>query len=185
MKFNLKWLFIIVPIVAIIVFVIIASIISSNKKEEVLKEVNYVTKDNRVTFTFNENFTKKDLGEYDLYVTNNDKQIFGAFTYNLNEYEESSSKEILDNQINYFLNTRENMKLFKKETISQMEDKVITRIEYTGKSSESSDCVYVFAVIDFKADHNYVVYVNEVIIKKNYEGQIGEMINILESAKLN
>lgn len=185
MKFNLKWLFIIVPVLAVLVFIIVATIINSNKKEEVLKKVDYVTKDNRVTFTFNEDFTKKDLGEYDLYVTKDDKQVFGAFTYNLNEYEESSSKEILTNQVNYFLNTRQNMKLFKKETISQMDDKTITRIEYTGKSNDSSDCIYVFAVIDFKADPNYVVYVNEVIIKKNYEGQIGNMISILESAKLN
>lgn len=185
MKFNLKWLFVIVPILAIIVFVAVATIISAGKKEEKIKEVNYVTKDSRVTFTFTEDFTKKDLGEYDLYVTKNDKQVFGAFTYNLNEYEESSSKEILTNQVNYFLNTRQNMKLFKKETITNLEDKTITRVEYTGKSNDSSDCVYVFAVIDFKADPNYVVYANEVIIKKNYEGQIGDMISILESAKLN
>ena len=32
---------------------------------------------------------------------------------------------------------------------------------------------------------NYVVYVTEVIIKNQYEDHIGEMINILKSAKLN
>ena len=185
MKFNLKWLFIIVPVIAVVAFVIIASVINGNKKEVEIKKVNYITKDNRVTFTFNETFTKKDVGEYDLYVSKEDKQIFGAFTYNLNEYEEKSSKEILDKQINYFLTTRKNMKLFKKEIVTEFEDKKITRVEYTGKSNDSSDCIYVFSTIDFKADPNYVIYINEVIIKKNYEGQIGEMIDILESAKLN
>ena len=39
--------------------------------------------------------------------------------------------------------------------------------------------------INYDFDLFMVVYANEVIIKKNYEGQIGDMIGILESAKLN
>ena len=77
------------------------------------------------------------------------------------------------------------MKLFKKETIDDYEDKTIVRVEYSGKTDKSSDCLYVFSVINFKADPNYVIYVNEVIIKERYEDHISEMINILQSAKLN
>ena len=102
MKFNLKWLFIIVPVIAVVAFVIIASVINGNKKEVEIKKVNYITKDNRVTFTFNETFTKKDVGEYDLYVSKEDKQIFGAFTYNLNEYEEKSAYKIIVVLLDFF-----------------------------------------------------------------------------------
>ena len=182
-KFNLKWLFLIVPVILIVIFVIVANIINSKPKE--VRKVNYTTKDNRVVFTFNEDFIKKDVGDYDLYATKNDRQIFGLFTYNLNEYEENNSKEILDKQISYFLETRKNMKLYKKESKIEMDDKIITKIEYSGKSDESSDCVYIFSVIDFKADTNYVVYANEVIIENEYEKNIGEMTDILKSAKLN
>jgi hypothetical protein len=184
-KFNLKWLFIIVPVFIILIFVLIAMLFPKKEEEVELKQVEYTTKDSKVTFTFYEDFTQKEVGEYDLYATKEDKQIIGVFTYNLNEYEENSSKEILTNQINYFLNSRKDMQLFKKETTIEDDTKTITKVEYSGKTESSSDCVYVFSVIDFKADTNYVVYVNEVILKDNYENNIKEMTDILKSAKLN
>ncbi|MBP3635237.1 MAG: hypothetical protein J6J17_02095 [Bacilli bacterium] len=183
-KFNLKWLFVIVPIIAVLVFTLIAFLLPKDEEVE-LKKVEYITKDNRTSFSFYEDFSKKEVGEYDLYASKKNKQIIGVFTYNLNEYEENSSKEILENQIKYFLDTRKDMKLFKKETTIEMDDKIITKVEYSGKTDNSSDCVYIFSVIDFKADTNYVVYSNEVIIKDDYENNIGEMIDILKSAKLN
>lgn len=185
-KFKLKWLTVIIPILLLIIFLIVVMCIPNKKAEP--KKINYkthTTKDNKVSFSISDEFTKKDTGEYDLYATNKDKQIIGVFTYNLNEYEEKSSKQILDKQINYFKNTRKDMKLFKKESKIEMEDKIITRVEYSGKTSSSSDCVYIFSVIDFKNNNNYVVYVNEVILEDKYETNIGEMINILKSAKLN
>ena len=120
-----------------------------------------------------------------MYLTKNDKQIVGLFTYNLNEYEEKNSKEILDKQIEYFTSTRKDFKLFKKEKIIDLDDKKITKVEYSGTNTDSSDCVYIFAVIDFKSDPNYVVYSNEVILHKDYESNISEMLNILKNAKLN
>ena len=64
-------------------------------------------------------------------------------------------------------------------------DKKITKVEYSGTNTDSSDCVYIFAVIDFKSDPNYVVYSNEVILHKDYESNISEMLDILKNAKLN
>ena len=66
-----------------------------------------------------------------------------------------------------------------------MDDKTITKVEYTGTNTDSSECVYVFAVIDFKADTNYVLYSNEVLLHKDYEKNISEMIDILKNVKLN
>ena len=186
MKKILKWLILIIPILLLLLFVILHPIISNTKKEEKkAKNKEYVTKDNRVTFTAGEDYVKEDKGDYDLYLNKKGQQIVGAFTYTLSEYNENTSKMILDKQIQYYLNTRKDMKLFKKESKIEMEDKTITKVEYSGKTDKSSDCIYIFSVIDFKADTNYTVYVNEVLIKKNYEGKISEMINILKSAKLN
>lgn len=186
MKKFLKWLFIIIPFLAVVLFVIMVEFIPNKSEKNIeIKTKNYTTKDSRVTFLADELYNQEEKGDYDLYINKDNKQVVGAFTYNLNEYEESSSKEILDKQINYFVNSRNDMKLFKKETKIDMDDKVITRVEYSGKTDKSSDCVYIFSVIDFKSDTNYVVYVNEVIIKSMYEKHIGEMVDILKSAKLN
>lgn len=185
-RFKLKWLTIIIPVALILILLIVVMCIPNKRADQ--KKINYktyTTKDNKVSFSISDEFTRKDTGEYDLYATKKDKQIIGVFTYNLNEYEEKSSKQILDKQINYFVNTREDMKLFKKENKIEMDDKIITRVEYSGKTADSSNCVYIFSVIDFKGNNNYVVYANEVILEKDYEINIGEMINILKSAKLN
>ncbi len=177
----------IVLIVVIFLFLLTFIIASGNRKNEKPLEKNkqYVTLDNRVTITSKESFKKKEISNYDLYLTKNDKQIVGFFTYLLNEYEENSSKEILDRQISYFANSRKDFKLFKKENIIELDDKKITKVEYSGSNKDSSKCVYVFAVIDFVNDPNYVVYANEVILQSEYEKNIGEMIDILKSAKLN
>ena len=77
------------------------------------------------------------------------------------------------------------MKIFKKEESIDMDDKIITKVEYSGKTDKSSECIYIFSVIAFKSDPNYILYVNEVILKSHYEENISEMIDILKSAKLN
>lgn len=180
----LKWLIILIP--AIIIFVaLIVFAATPNKPTPKEKEKQFNTKDNRVTFTAYKSYKAEDRGEFDLYLNKDSKQVIGVFTYNLNEYEENSSKEILDKQISYYLERVSDIKLWKKEARYDMEDKVITKVEYMGKTDKSDECVYVFAAIDFKADSNYVLYVQEVISKNNYETQIGEMNDILKSAKLN
>ena len=41
-----------------------------------------------------------DVSNYDLYLTKNDKQIVGLFTYNLNEYEEKNNNSNLQYNCN-------------------------------------------------------------------------------------
>lgn len=186
MKKYLKWFIILIPVFLILLFILVAALIPNTaaKKEEIkLKE--FKTKDGRVTLMASEKFKSKETGEYDIYLDKDKKQIVGGFTYTLSEYEEKTSKEVLDHQVNNFISTRQDMKLFKKERKIDLDDKVITIVEYSGKTEKSSDCVYIFSVIDFKQDPNYVVYINEVIIENNYETNIGEMTDILKSAKLN
>ena len=171
MNFSKKWLYVVV-LSAILVPLIIIFVLSvtdpTKKKEEVkINDAFYTTADGRVTVTAKEDFKQKKVSNYDLYLT------------------ENSSKEILDKQISYFLSTRKDLKLFKKEKVIDMDDKTITKVEYTGTNTDSSECVYVFAVIDFKADTNYVLYSNEVLLHKDYEKNISEMIDILKNVKLN
>lgn len=185
-KKILKWLIILLPAIVVLLFLGIVMLIP-NKTGEIkqIKTKDVITKDSRVTFSVDEKYKQEEKGEYDLYLNKNNKQILGVFTYNTNEYEEKTSKEILDKQVNNFISTRKNMKLFKKEETIDLEDKTIIKVEYSGKTEKSSECVYIFSTINFKSDPNYIVYVNEVIIKNTYEENIREMLNILKSAKLN
>ena len=186
MKKYLKWLFILIPVIAVLLFLIVVMLIpNKNGEKEELKMKEFKTKDQRVTFMADENYKQEEKGEYDLYLNKNKKQVVGVYTYNLSDYEEKSAKEVLDKQVANFISNRKDMKLFKKEITDDYEDKTILRVEYSGKTDKSSDCLYVFSVINFKTDPNYVIYVNEVIIKERYEDHISEMINILQSAKLN
>ena len=185
MKKFLKWLIVVIPLLLLILFVILHPIISNTKEEEVkVNTKEFTTKDGRVVFTAAETFKSSEKGDYDLYLNHKDTQIIGVFTYTLQGYVENTSRQILDKQINYFIEKRKNMKLFKKETTIDMEDKIITKVEYSDKNDKNVDCVFVFSTIDFKADNNYTVYVNEMLLKQDYEDKISEMIDILESAKL-
>ena len=190
-KKILKWLFIIIPALLLITFVFYMNIILNNNKEKItsITKKEFQTKDQRVTFSASEEFISQEQGEYDLYLTRKEKgknrQALGVFTYYLNEYEENSIKQILDKQINYFLENKKNMKIFKKEYTTTLDDKTITTVEYSGNADTSTDCIYIISVIDFSADTNYVVYVNEIILKKDYEKVISQMKDILKSAKLN
>lgn len=192
-KINMKYLFLILPIILILLLIIASAVFTINnsdekketKKEEKIKTNIYTTKDNRVDFTFNEGFKNNDVGEYDLYAKDEKRQlIMGIFTYDLNNYEENTGKEILDKQVNYFLKTRNDMKIFKNEIIKEYEDKKITMVEYSGKTTDSAECVYLFSVIEFNNAPGYVIYSTNVIVKKHYEEYIKEVKDVLKNAKL-
>lgn len=190
-KINMKYLFVVVPLVLIILLIFV-SLISGNKEEEKkieeqkIKNVTYLTKDNKISYTFKDTFKKQDVGEYDLYVKDNDRQlIMGVFTYDLNNYEENTAIDVLNKQIDYFLKTRNDMVKIKEIETKNYEDKVISKIEYSGKTTDSSDCIYIFSVTEFKSSPGYIIYSTNVIIKSHYNDYINEINNILESIKLN
>lgn len=188
-KINVKYLFVLLPAILIVLLLIVSSICGTIKEKEIKKEeskeITYKTKDNKVSYTFKETFKTSEVGEYDLYVKDDKRQmIMGVFTYTLSDYEENSAKEILDNQIEYFKKTRNDMKIYKKEEVQDLSDKVITKVEYSGKSTDSSDCIYIFSVTEFKNAQGYVLYSNQVLLKSDYENNSEELYNILKSAKL-
>ena len=171
-KINVKYLFVLLPAILIVLLLIVSSICGTIKEKEIKKEeskeITYKTKDNKVSYTFKETFKTSEVGEYDLYVKDNKRQmIMGVFTYTLSDYEENSAKEI-----------------YKKEEVQDLSDKVITKVEYSGKSTDSSDCIYIFSVTEFKNAQGYVLYSNQVLLKSDYENNSEELYNILKSAKL-
>ena len=150
MKKLLKWLIILLPVIAIVIFIIVAALIPNKASEEKkIKTKEYTAKDGRLVLTADEKFKMEEKGEYDLYLNKKGQQVIGVFTYNVNEYEEKTAKQILDKQVENFMSTRKDMKLFKKEMNIDMEDKTITKVEYSGKTEKSSDCVYILSTISF------------------------------------
>ena len=190
-KFNMKYLFVIVPLVLIILLICVSFLTNTkedkNKEEKKkIKDVTFTTKDNKVSYTFKEAFKKQEVGEYDLYVKDEKRQlIMGVFTYDLNNYEENTAIDVLNKQVDYFLKTRNDMVKRKEIETKDLTDKVISKLEYSGKTTDSSDCIYIFSVTEFKANPRYVIYATNVILKKHYNDYIKEINNILDSSKLN
>lgn len=182
----LKWFIILLPVLTLLLFFIIVSFLPNKYNDvEKIKTKEVVTKDSRITFVVDEKYAQEEKGEYDLYLNKNKSQIIGVFTYNLNEFEENSGKEVLDKQINNFIANKKDIQLFKKELVIEDNDKKITKVEYSGKTEKSDECIYIFSIIEFKSDPNYVAYVTEVIAKNDYEDNISEMIDIIKNVRLN
>lgn len=190
-KVNMKWLFFIIPVIIIFTLIIVSSVFTVKEdkkpKEEKIKDVIFTTKDNRVDFksTTKYNFKNNEVSDYDLYLKDDKNQLTTAvFAYDLSTLEENTGRDILNNQILYFLKTRDDMKVFKEEHVKKLEDKTVTTVEYSGKSENSSECIYRFSSVEFTGDLNYVLYITQVIIKDDYEKHIKEMKDIIETAKL-
>ena len=153
----------------------------------------YVTKDTKTTFTFGYGYNMKDVGEYDLYVINNDKSIvFSVFTYNTIDYEQRTPDEYLNKGIEDLKVGKKNFVEFSKKKEIKEENYLITTVSYEGEAEvktknkvSTSDCIYKLSVITFDSDPNYLVYVIEVVTKANYNTYKKELTDILKSVSVN
>ena len=154
---------------------------------------NYSTKDNKTTFTFGYGYEQKDVGEYDLYVINNDKSIvFSAFTYNTIDYEQKTVEEYLNRGIEDLKEGKDSFVKYSDREEIKGYNYVITTISYEGKTKvkkdkkeTTSDCIYKISVINFNTDSNYLVYVIEVVTKANYDEYKKELTEILKTISVN
>ena len=145
----------------------------------------YKTKDGFVSFTFRHGFKKEEVGEYDLYVSNKSKNIiFSAYTYETFHYEQKTADDYITKGIADISEEKEKFNIFSDKKVIEKDDKIITTIEYSGKTKESSDCIYRISAISFKNKEEYIVYVVEIITENNYDLYKKEMLEILESAKI-
>lgn len=158
-------------------------LIIKRKKIEETKNI-YKTKDNITSFTFGYGYKQENVGEYDLYVKNKSKNIiFTAYTYETFQYEQKTSDDFLNKGIKDISAGKEVFELYNDKQIIEEDDKVISTIEYRGKTKESSMCIYKISTITFKNRNEYLVYIVEVITDYNYDLYKKELTNILKTAK--
>lgn len=135
----------------------------------------YISDDNVVSLKIPIDYYQDEVGEYDMYFFNDTVNI-GIFLYDNENY---SSHEILDDQANYLIKTRKNMKL-----INSNNNQNITTYTYSG-NYEGNENIYNLSVITFDKKPNYYVYVIEITLKENYKKNRKEMQKILEQISLN
>ncbi len=160
--------------------------INAERKRIEEERNTYNTKDNIVSFTFRHGYKNENVGEYDLYVKNKQKKvIFTAFTYDTTLYEQTTPDQYIAKGISDISKDKEKFVVYKEKETIDKEDKVITTIEYKGKTKESSMCIYKISVISFKNKPNYLVYTVSVITEKNYDLYIKEINEVINNSKIN
>ena len=166
-------------------------IIARQKAIEAERNV-YTTKDGVVNFTFRHGYKQKEVGEYDLYVINLDKNIvFTTFTYDTTLYEQKTPDEYIKRGIEDLKKGKEDFEEYKKQEVIELNDSKITTIEYSGKSEIKTKekiiktiCIYKVSVIKFNNKPDYLVYVVEVVPKAEYKNMSNELVEILKTGSL-
>ena len=157
------------------------------ERKKIEDEINvYSTKDGIVSFSFKHGYKISEVGEYDLYVKNDEKNIIlSAFTYNTDKYEQKTPDDYINKAVSDISSGKASFdKLKDKETITE-DNKTINTVEYVGKTDKSSLCVYKISTINYSGKDNFIVTVIEIVTKTNYEKYIREMTEILKSSKIN
>lgn len=193
-KNNKKYLFYILYILILIAIffsfnhVYNNSLIKLEEKNKELSEIynNYSTIDNFVSFKFKYGFRVSKVNEYDLYVKDSDRNlVFTVFNYDINNYEEKTHEEFLNKSVNDLKGSKDEFSEFEETKTTTLEDRVITKVSYVGKTKNSSLCVYNIYLITFNSHPNNLVYITEISIKDKYNLYKEELENIVLSAKIN
>ena len=149
----------------------------------------YTTKDGHVSFTFRHGYIQKEVGEYDLYVINEDKPlVFSVFTYNTIDYVQKSPTDYLNKGVEDIKANKKDFKLLedlkeiKKEgyTVNQVKYEAESEIQ-TSKKIQTAKCVYILSTITYDSNPDYIIYVIEVIPKAVYADAGNDAKEILDS----
>lgn len=165
------------------------------EKEKIIESTRnvYTTKDNKAKFTFKYGYKQKDVGEYDLYVINEDKSIvFSAFTYDVIDYEQKTVEEYLNKGIEDVKAGKKSFTKYTKQEVIKTGDYVITTISYEGKAeikkknkTTTSDCIYKLSTITLEGEPDYIIFVIEVVTKANYDTYKDELTEMLKTVSRN
>ena len=157
----------------------------AKQKEEEAKRITYTDKTNNFSFDFKLGYKQKEVGEYDLYVKNSEKNIIlSAFTYDISLYEQKSLDDYLNKGILDIENSKKNAKIYKEKEYKELEDRKVLEIVYEGNSENSSLCVYRITAISFNDKPGYVLFSIIVSLKEDYSNQVNEIDEIINSAKI-
>lgn len=164
------------------------SLIKVNIKEKELSEVYnlYKTKDEFATFKFKYGFNIKDVNDYDLYaIDNNRNLVVSVFNYDITNYEQKTHLDFINKSVNDLKSSKEKFDEYEKLKTENLTDRVVTTVSYTGKSKNSSLCVYKFSLITFNDKPNNILYITEISIKDKYDIYKDELNEIVNSVKIN
>ena len=163
--------------------------IEEEKKRQQAKEdtrISYIEKNNMFSFDFKLGYKKSDVGEYDLYVKNKDKNvIFTEFTYDTNLYEQKTIEEYLLKGVSDIESSKKNAKIYKEKELKELEDRKVYTIIYEGKTNKSDTCIYKISVINFNSNPNIMVYTVTITLKEDYPKLEKELNEIIDSIKIN
>lgn len=144
-----------------------------------------VSNDNKFEMTFKLGFKKENVSEYDLYVKDNKRQLVtGAFFYDVNNYEEKDIDSVLLKQLEYIKSTRKDVSIYKDKVTRTYNNKTISTIEVLGKTDNTSDSIYKLSTISFEGNLNNIIYVIQVVSKKDYTKYNNELTEIINSINL-
>ena len=128
-------------------------------------------------------FLLTEVGEYDLYLKDTKRQInMGVFTYSLSEYQ-TTPEEILKEQVDFILETREQAEVISEETKNLIDGKTITTKTLTG-TKNNSKCNYQLSVITTTNNEDYAVFIIQVTLEEDYENYKEELMKILYDTKI-
>ena len=133
----------------------------------------------------NTNYTAiDDKNNYDFYATDNDNKYLGVFVYNLDEYDNFSIENTLDNEIKYFENTRDKFELVNDKYIINTNDTTITTMVYLGKKGDSARTIYMFSTISFNKAEKYNIMIIQTCKEINYNKYKSEMLENLKNIRI-
>lgn len=129
----------------------------TNYKESKYKTI--FTDDRLVKFEIPNYYESKNVGEYDLYFTN-EESVIGVFIY-----DDDEAENVLKHQEDFIIKTRDNVKIIDKNEYTLNNKKVIT---HTLKGEKDGNInIYKTNVITFDKYPNYVIYVTEICLEEN------------------
>lgn len=160
------------------------------KQKEIERQKNEIrniipSNDNKFEASFKIGFKKSTVSDYDLYVKDSERNIItGMFFYDITNFAEKTNDAVLDKQAEYIKNTRKNVKVYKEKSVRTHNNKTISTIELSGKLDDTSECIYKLSTISFEGNKTNIIYVVQVLIKKDYSKYNDELIEIVDSINL-
>lgn len=149
----------------------------------------FTTKDGHTSFTFRHGYVQKEVGEYDLYVINEEKPlVFSVFTYNTIDYEQKAPTDYLNKGVEDIKANKKEFKLYddlkeiKKDgyTINQVKYEAESEIQ-TSNKIQTAKCIYTLSTITYDTNPEYIIYVIEVIPKAVYSDVEKDALEILDT----
>lgn len=155
------------------------------EKKQAKQRIKINENNNLFNFEFKIGYEKSNVGEYDLYVKNKDKNvIFSEFTYDISLYEQKTLEEYLLKGVQDIESSKKDAKIYKEKELKEFDDKKVYTIIYEGKSEKSSPCIYRISTIQLNNAPNYILYTVTITLKEDYEKLAKEIDEIVNSARI-